>query len=1195
MTGSLVLGLGLLWGNPALAQIAADQSAGTVVNANTVINGRAGTRIDGGTIRGGNLLHSFDQFNLGRSERAYFSNPADITNIVSRVTGSSASSIQGTLGVLGNANLFLINPNGIVFGAGASLDVKGSFVATTANAIQLNNGDILGTNLTTPLPNNVLNVNPSAFLFNQVPARPIQVLGGGTQLAVPTGRSLVFVGGDLDIRRATLVAPEGRVELGTVAGEGAVNLDASDQNNLRLSFSDDLARGNILLSQDNSSSRTAVDVTGTVGGSITIYTRNLDISLGTRLLAGISRGQDSRGRPSGDIVIDATGAVTLVGILDRNDDLGINNNVFANARGNAGNVYIQANSLSLTNNAQLTANTQGIGNAGNLFIQVDGALTLANRTSRISSRVQRDGGNGKGGNIQIQAGSISVTGGAQINTELEARSTGSAGRIEIDTGVLSISDVGRLTSRTRSRGDAGEIVVRVNGPINLVRGGRIISDISRGATGNGGNIVIEAQSLSLSEGGFIEASTASAGRAGDIKIRARDFVNLDGVLNSENILDLETSRIFAGTQTSDETVTSDSRGADIRITTGRLRLANGAVVNAQSRSRFSGGSIAVNANNLEITNGGQILTTAFSSGAAGNISVEVAGQATLSGSDSTYFNRLARAIGEEGSGRPNRRLIRDLIFSDGSTSGLLARAQGTGAGGDLTIHAGQLVVRDGAILTTQSQGSGEAGDIRVDADTLAVVRGGQLLATALSGGSAGNVTLNIAQAIALAGRDPTYRTRRGNAQSLVNQRLLPSIDQAFFNQGDASGVLAQALGAGQGGNITLQTPSLSLRDRAQLSAATSGPGKAGNISVRGANSVVLNNGSISTAVRAGAAGQGGNINLQTRSLSLTGNAQLSAETSGSGRAGSISVRGARLIALSQGSLITTAVKARAGAPSSQLNEGTQGGAINLRTGSLRLDSSAEISARSERPGSNAGNITINASGALQSNNSSISTAANQATGGSIAINARTIRLEGNSDITTRVARGIGNGGNIFLRADTIFAFADSDIIASAAQGKGGDITLDTPVFFGFRYQPRTINSSGASLDGNGRVDINASGQLSNGSVQVPDVTLLQNSLTLLPANLLDTSALISSSCIARRQQEGGSFLVTGAGGLPAGPKNPNASPFPTGTVRSIPEAVVEEDVAGLNQSWQSGDPLEEPDGAYRLADGRIMLSRACSE
>ncbi len=128
---------------PAMAQIVPDNSLGregSVVVPNQNIRGIPSDRIDGGAVRGGNLFHSFQEFNVDVGRGAYFSNPDSIVNILTRVTGDNISNILGTLGVLGNANLFLINPNGIVFGPNARLDVGGSFFASTADGILFENG-----------------------------------------------------------------------------------------------------------------------------------------------------------------------------------------------------------------------------------------------------------------------------------------------------------------------------------------------------------------------------------------------------------------------------------------------------------------------------------------------------------------------------------------------------------------------------------------------------------------------------------------------------------------------------------------------------------------------------------------------------------------------------------------------------------------------------------------------------------------------------------------------------------------------------------------------------------------------------------------------------------------------------------------------------------------------------------------------
>jgi filamentous hemagglutinin family protein len=221
-----------------LAQIVPDNTLGaegSVVTPNVFIQGIQSDRIDGGATRGANLFHSFSQFNIGEGRGAYFTNPAGIENILSRVTGASRSDILGRLGVLGPANLFLINPNGIVFGSNASLDVQGSFLATTADAVKLGDAGLFSASQ--PATSNLLTVSPSALWFNAVAAQPIVNQSqaqssidqlnsddGPPGLQVPAGQTLALVGGDVLLEGGNLTAAGGRIELGSVAGVGQVSL-----------------------------------------------------------------------------------------------------------------------------------------------------------------------------------------------------------------------------------------------------------------------------------------------------------------------------------------------------------------------------------------------------------------------------------------------------------------------------------------------------------------------------------------------------------------------------------------------------------------------------------------------------------------------------------------------------------------------------------------------------------------------------------------------------------------------------------------------------------------------------------------------------------------------------------------------------------------------------------------------------------
>lgn len=165
-------------------------------------------------------------------------------------------------------------------------------------------------------------------------------------------------------------------------------------------------------------------------------------------------------------------------------------------------------------------------------------------------------------------------------------------------------------------------------------------------------------------------------------------------------------------------------------------------------------------------------------------------------------------------------------------------------------------------------------------------------------------------------------------------------------------------------------------------------------------------------------------------------------------------------------------------------------------------------------------------------------------------------------------------------------YDDSDILAFARDGQGGNIIFSTPIFFGEGFQSTTGKTSPDNLDNNGRVDINASGAIS-GTIILPDLSFIRNSLIELPENLIDTDSLIANSCVVPNRRQTGTFVITGAGGLPARPGDASASSYSTGTVRTIP------DESSSSRSWQPGDAIVEPQGVYRLPDGRLVLSREC--
>jgi filamentous hemagglutinin family protein len=218
--------------DPAIAQIIPDRTLGdrnSVVVPNAIRNGVSIDRIDGGAVRGSNLFHSFQQFNINLGQRVYFSNPNGITNIFSRVTGGNASNIDGTLGVLGNANLFFLNSNEIIFGSNARLDIGGSFIASTASSIKFNDG--IEFSATNPQASPLLTMSvPTGLQFDNTAASIVtRSQADNVGLQVPTGKTLALVGGNLGITGGFLTAERGRIELGSVAPTSLVTLSPIPQ------------------------------------------------------------------------------------------------------------------------------------------------------------------------------------------------------------------------------------------------------------------------------------------------------------------------------------------------------------------------------------------------------------------------------------------------------------------------------------------------------------------------------------------------------------------------------------------------------------------------------------------------------------------------------------------------------------------------------------------------------------------------------------------------------------------------------------------------------------------------------------------------------------------------------------------------------------------------------------------------------
>ncbi|MGQ4646270.1 hypothetical protein [Lyngbya aestuarii] len=361
-------------------------------------------------------------------------------------------------------------------------------------------------------------------------------------------------------------------------------------------------------------------------------------------------------------------------------------------------------------------------------------------------------------------------------------------------------------------------------------------------------------------------------------------------------------------------------------------------------------------------------------------------------------------------------------------------------------------------------------------------------------------------------------------------------------------------GKGDAGEVTIETGQLLVSDGAFVSTSTTNEGAGGNLRVLVSDSVEVT---------------GTNDGLPSFLGSIS---------DGKGDAGEVTIETGQLL-VSDGALVSTGT----------VNEGAGGNLKVLASDRVLLNNQSSLAAASLGTG-NTGNIIITVNGLLSATDSNIDTSSSLSAGGAITIEAENIRLYGDSDIATSVFSGVGGGGNITVTADSVIAFDDSDILAFAQDGRGGDITLNTPAFFGENFQPAPPGTNPFTLDDNDRVDVNASGGV-EGNIDLPDVSAIQNGITPVRDNLIDSDELIASSCIARTEQPESAFYITGTGGFAERPGDAQTSIFPLGTIRNIPS----ESGTPPSRTWQEGDPIIEPQGVYRLPNGELVLSRECPE
>ena len=802
-----------------------------------------------GDITGNNLFHSFSEFSIAESQTVNFSHSGaeTINNVISRVTGPNASNIDGTLSSsIAGANFFLLNPNGIMFGPNATVNISGSFHATTADYLKFGDDKRYYADLT---KNTELSIAaPSDFGFLDNTVSNIDIFGSNLELS--EGNSHSFVGGNINIdaapmedtNNAVINSNNGEISLVSIVAQGEISLDS---DNIKM---DSISQwGDITL--DHSSS---IDTSGSSAGRIVIRGGGLILDNNSHISANSDETIVSTSTPNAirNIDISTTDSILF------NHNSGITNNIQSiNAEQTAG-IALASNSIKLDNQSFIKTNTNGINNSGDTIIEA-GLLQLE-EFSEISSESSYLG---NGGNIDLNADLLDMKSGGHIISTSYA--DGDAGNIEINseniliTGPSSsispfgIDFTGIRTSKYGELSEGGNITI-INEKDLTLSSRSEINMVNAGAL-TGGTLAISSQSLNILEGSRlgVDALYTLNGNGADLVINS-DTINVDGQHDEIRYIGILPSYYDSEIY---------SIGPD-----GLFPDATGDT-----------GKITINSSDLNISGSAKIISlSSQSTGNPGVIDIST-DNLTLDGINTTEYQELINAgfVESDAYSRASSNItIRnsyiDFFFTGESPSSI----------GEINIQAKNISVKNGGHISTQTSGDADSGNLNIDTKNLHIETGGIITSSATNGnGDAGLITINS-----------DFINIDGNSNLYTNSGIYSNTDEFGEHSGGDIDIITRGLklsnkgiissetaSAGQGGNISIESENfLVLTDESEITtkATDNSSGSAGHINLD-TSLFVLDNSYITTSAISGA---GGNITISAYNLIITQNSDINAES-----------------------------------------------------------------------------------------------------------------------------------------------------------------------------------------------------------------------------------------------------------------------------------------------------------------------------
>ncbi len=981
-------------------------------------------------------------------------------------------------------------------------------------------------------------------------------------------------GGDINITANNLSNTE-ILTLSSHGKSGEVAIESQPQGNLQLNDLSIITSKQITIELPGILIQ-QIDVGATEGqsGNVSINS-NGNLNLNKVTIESDTKSDQA----AGNVTIESKGGVIT---FDNSNILSI-----TNAEGDAGEIILKTpQDIQLTNNSKLQADTQGKGNAGNIEIEA-GTLNLDQNTS-ITTETSAEGAPG---NINIKANTIDIGVNAQISATVTAESTNTegGGNIDISANTLNISgtlgifaetaglaDAGTLTiqtyndnpnldinfsndgfisARTTSTGTGGNINILAPENINIAGNGEI--RVTTNNTGNGGIIKIETQNLTTSDGVSITASTTGDGNAGAIKVETKTF-------------NLET-----GTSLTTET-NSAGKAGDIKINSEIVTIGEGAEISATAREKATNqeaGSITINSNTLNISGELGIFAETQGDSPAGTLTLKPYNDnpdLDINFSNQGFIS--ASTISSGNGGNINISAPENIdISGEGKIS---VETTGTGDAGNITVETQNLTLTEGVSISAETNSAGKAGNIEINSPTLTIGNNTSISATAREGATntetGGNISI-FSNILNISGELGVFAETQGDSPAgsltLKTYSDNPDLDINFSNSGfisastssigqggdiditaletiDIKGdgkISVETTGAGDAGNININTQNLTIADGIDITASTTAAGNAGNIDLE-ANNINIQNNSEILAFTEGE-GTGGNITIEaTETFNLDSKTQLSVETNSAGKAGNIEINspqvtigeGAKISATAREGATNTETAGNITINSNQLDISGELGVFaetqgEAPAGTLKLNPYRRVGEKGSRGvGEQIGefdpdlNITFTEKGFISARTTS------SGNGGNIKITApENINIQGNGKITVET-EGTGNAGEINIQTQNLTIAEGIDISAATSNnGAGGSININPTEKLELNGQ--IITETTSTGDG-GKITINT-GSLTteNGIISARSTetaTGNAGSIEITAQSNITTGIITSSANNKTEAADGGKISIT---------------------------------------------------------------------